>query len=93
MAIFGGKGASLDVTELGGITLDTLFSEAQSGVVITAKPENLDSAAAHFSQLNVPVYNLGIVKGDNLKIHGMTSLKVSNLKSIYEGAIPEAMKQ
>ncbi|HAC14961.1 MAG TPA: phosphoribosylformylglycinamidine synthase subunit PurL, partial [Bacteroidetes bacterium] len=93
MAIFGNIGAALDVSELGGITLDTMFSEAQSGVVISVKPDKLDAVTDHFKQMEIPIYNLGIVKGDNLKIQGLTNLKVSNLKSIYEGAIPEAMKQ
>ena len=93
MAIFGNKGANLDVSDLGGITLDTLFSEAQSGVVISVKSENLDSVSDHFKKMDVPIYNLGTVKGDNLNIQGLTSLKVANLKNIYEGAIPEAMKQ
>lgn len=93
MAIFGNKGADLDVSNLGGITLNTLFSEAQSGVVISVKPGNLDSVTDHFKKMDVPIYNLGTVKDDNLKIQGLTNLKVSNLKNIYEGAIPEAMKQ
>lgn len=93
MAIFGNKGAALDVSELGGISLDTLFSEAQSGVVISVKPDNLDAVTDHFKKMDVPIYNLGTVKGDNLKIQGLTSLKVTNLKSIYEEAIPQAMKQ
>lgn len=93
MSIFGNKGAALDVSELGGISLDTLFSEAQSGVVISVKPDNLDAVTDHFKKMDVPIYNLGTVKGDNLKIQGLTSLKVTNLKSIYEEAIPQAMKQ
>lgn len=93
MAIFGNKGADLDVSDLGGITLNTLFSEAQSGVVISVKPDNLDAVTDHFKKMDVPIYNLGTVKGDNLKVEGLTSLKVTNLKSIYEEAIPQAMKQ
>lgn len=89
--IFGGLGAQVDLTQLGGNTLDTLFSEAQSGVIISIAPDKSEAVEKIFRDHSVPVYNLGVVKGKYLKINGLTGLNVANMKSMYEGAIPKAM--
>lgn len=89
--IFGGHGAHIDLTQLGGNTLDTLFSEAQSGVIISISPDKLEQVEKIFSDHNVPVYPIGTVRGKDLRIEGLTGLNVANMKAIYEGAIPKAM--
>lgn len=89
--IFGGLGAQVDLAQLGGITIDTLFSEAQSGVIISISPEKSTAVEEIFRDYSVPVYNLGVVKGKDLRINGLTGLNVANMRSIYEGAIPKAM--
>lgn len=92
MAIFGDKGAILDLTTLGGNTLDVLFSEAQSGVVVTTTSDNLQKLNDHFSKSGIPVYHIGKVGGNKLEFKGISALTVSELTNIYETAIPSKMK-
>ena len=91
MAIFGELGASLNLDSLSGSLHEILFSESQSGVVITVKPSNLENAKAHFNNSEIPVASLGQIEGSAFKIHEMGSLDIDEMKVIYESVIPNAM--
>jgi phosphoribosylformylglycinamidine synthase len=91
MAIFGKKGAELSIETLSGSTHEILFSEAQSGVVITIPAPELQTVKHHFEEAGVPMYELGVVKGDKLEIKDLISLDVSESEEIYESVIPKAM--
>jgi phosphoribosylformylglycinamidine synthase len=92
MAMFSGLGAQLSVDGLGkGASHETLFSEAQSGVVIGVDPGKAASVEAHFKSAGVPVYMLGQVGGSHLYIEGASSWEVSALDARYQQALPEMM--
>ena len=93
MCVFGKKGARVDVSALGDQTVEVLFSEAQSGVVITAKDENKDAVVQAMEKAEIPVYELGTVSVDALNIEGIVELSVYKLNSIYESVIPSAMER
>ncbi|MCH2451017.1 MAG: phosphoribosylformylglycinamidine synthase subunit PurL [Gracilimonas sp.] len=91
MAIFGKKGAELSVDTLTGTPHEVLFSEAQSGVVITIDASQLQTVKHHFEEADVPLYELGVVKGNKLDIKDLLSIDVSESEEIYEGVLPKAM--
>ncbi|MFA5670336.1 MAG: phosphoribosylformylglycinamidine synthase subunit PurL [Balneolaceae bacterium] len=91
MAIFGDKGAKISFDKLSGSVIENLFSEAQSGVVITVKAEDVTKVLGHFQKEEVPTYILGTVGGDTLSIENIAELAVSDMKNIYESVIPNAM--
>tara|TARA_R110000868_G_scaffold1211_2_gene9352 strand:+ start:73424 stop:75649 length:2226 start_codon:yes stop_codon:yes gene_type:complete len=91
MAIYGGKGANLILEEISGQTLEILFSEAQSGVLITVDADHLPNTLSHFANAGVPTHVLGNVKGTKLNLEGIGELDVAEMKEIYEGVIPKAM--
>ncbi len=92
MAIFGGLGAKVDVRDFPGSLHESLFSEAQSGVVVTVDPEDLETAQKHFRDEGIPVIDLGQVAGSKLNLEGIGSVEVSVMKEIYESVIPNAME-
>ena len=91
MAIFGKKGAELSVETLKGSTHEILYSEAQSGVVITIPAPELQTVKHHFDEAGVPLYELGVVKGDTLSIKDLVSINVTEADEIYESVLPKAM--
>jgi phosphoribosylformylglycinamidine synthase len=91
MCIYGGLGAEIDFNSLGGNSHDVLFSEAQSGVVVSVDPTNKEAILAHFKEANVPAHLLGEVIAEQLSITGVGSLNVASMKSWYESVIPAAM--
>jgi phosphoribosylformylglycinamidine synthase len=92
MAIFSGLGANVILPELGGASvLETLFSEAQSGVVIGVDATKTAEVEAYFVAAGVPVYNLGTVGGSFLTINGMAKWEVEQLGDRYYRAIPDLM--
>ncbi|WP_103665527.1 phosphoribosylformylglycinamidine synthase subunit PurL [Gracilimonas amylolytica] len=91
MAIFGRKGAELSVETLKGSTHEILYSEAQSGVVITIPAPELQTVKHHFDEAGVPLYELGVVKGDTLSIKDLVSINVTEADEIYESVLPKAM--
>lgn len=92
MAIHGNIGATVDTSSLTGSEHEVLFSEAQSGVIITVSADNFEQAKTHFSGEGVPVYELGKVGGTTLDMVGVGSLSVSEMSEMYEGVIPSAME-
>ncbi len=91
MAIFGERGAKVSLKNLSGEIIEVLYSEAQSGVVVTVKAEHLPTALAHFQSKEVPAFVLGTVTGTTLEIEDVATLEVSSMKDIYESALPNAV--
>ena len=91
-AIFSGIGATLDVSELGSNHHEVLYSEAQSGVVVTVSKEQENALKNHFSKAGIPAFKLGTTGGSDLVIEDLLSLAVAELSEIYEGVIPSAMQ-
>ncbi|MBO6525282.1 MAG: phosphoribosylformylglycinamidine synthase subunit PurL [Balneolaceae bacterium] len=92
MAIHGGLGANINVGSFVGSEHEVLFSEAQSGVVITVAQSNLETTFAHFKGAGVPIINLGQVAGTKLNFEGIGELDVTEMKETYENVIPNAME-
>ncbi len=91
MAIFGGIGANVNVRSLKGSEHEVLFSEAQSGIVITIEQKDLEQALTHFKDAGVPITNLGEVVGKKLDLSGIAELDVEQMKEIYEGVLSGIM--
>lgn len=93
MAIFSGIGAELSVDALGENIHEVLFSEAQSGVVVSCKKEGAEKLQKHFEKQAIPINHIGQTSGKELNIQQLFSINVEELSSIYEGVIPGAMEQ
>ncbi|MDF2937885.1 MAG: purL, partial [Paenibacillaceae bacterium] len=91
--ISGGVGASVKLrSELRGDHL--LFSESQSRILLSAKPEKAAELAAHLSAAGVPVSEIGHVAGAGsalkIDLNGATILDtpVAKLEKVWKDAIP-----
>ncbi|SHE65030.1 phosphoribosylformylglycinamidine synthase subunit II [Fodinibius roseus] len=95
MAIFSGRGAEVSVDELGDNMHEVLYSEAQSGVVVTCGAGREDTLENHFSEQNIPFYRLGTVgvEQDALEISGLLKVALDEITALYGGVIEGAMKQ
>ena len=93
MAIYSQQGAEVNLRVLGEDLLEILFSEAQSGVVITTDAANADAIQNHFGTSNIPLYHLGSVGGTELTIDGVEKVNVGLLSDLYESVIPSAMEE
>tara|TARA_Y100001935_G_scaffold105768_1_gene87786 strand:+ start:162379 stop:164619 length:2241 start_codon:yes stop_codon:yes gene_type:complete len=92
MAIFSKLGATVDLAKLTGSAHEVLFSEAQSGVVVTIREADLSTVKAHFENFGVPAIEIGSVNGsDKLEIKGIGSLDLKEISETYESVIPNAM--
>jgi len=91
MAIFSGQGANLSVKNLNGLYIDVLYSEAQSGVVVTVPKEDARALELFLDKHDLFYDELGSVGGSKLIIDEFVEQKVSDLKEVYESAIPKAM--
>jgi len=91
MAIFSGKGAVVTISPLGKKVHEVLYSEAQSGVVVALKSEQVSEFEKEAATRKIPAIKLGIVDRDTLSIGTEIRLKVSELTGAYESAIPSAM--
>lgn len=93
MGIFSGKGTEIQVGGLGSNIHEVLYSEAQSGVIVTSTSEGSQDLQAFLTEHNVPFERIGAVIGSSLKIGEYIDLEISELSSIYQRVISEAMKQ
>lgn len=93
MAIFSGKGAELAPGTLGESIHEILYSEAQSGVVVTCPSDDQEALKAKLDEAGVPAHEIGTVKGDKLTLTGLYSINVEDIREIYEGVISGAMDQ
>src|SRR5699024_10082947 len=91
MSIFSSLGANIDIDGLDTDRYEALYSEAQSGVVVSCRAENKEGLKQHFEQSEIPAIELGKTGSDLLTIKGAVSLRVSDLQDVYESALPEAM--
>lgn len=91
----GDLGAELDV--LSGLRADyTLFSESQSRILISCKPEKLQDLTKLFTEAGVPQQTLGEVKGSTLtvKVNGQVAIseEIEQLEKTWKDAIPCLMQ-
>jgi phosphoribosylformylglycinamidine synthase subunit PurL len=93
MAIHSGRGADLSVKALGENLTEVLFSEAQSGIVVTVAADQLAGFERTVSDSGVPSQKLGVVAGTSLTIDTDVNLNVDQLEEVYESVIPSAMAQ
>jgi len=93
MAIYSGKGAAISVKGFEGYDHEVLYSEAQSGVVVTAGFEQASEFEKAIKESGIPFKTLGVVGGDELMIDTGIQLSVHSLETAYESAIPKAMEQ
>jgi phosphoribosylformylglycinamidine synthase len=95
MSVFSKRGADVSVDELGDDMHEVLYSEAQSGVVVTCKPEQQEAMEAHFTASDLPFVNLGTVgsKDDELKVDDLLSISPDEMFDIYDNVIEASMKQ
>jgi phosphoribosylformylglycinamidine synthase subunit PurL len=93
MAIHSGKGANVSVKPLDGSLHEVLYSEAQSGVLVTVELEKLPAFENAVAGSGVNAVKLGLVNGTELVIDTDVKLPVSQLREVYESAIPKAMEQ
>lgn len=92
MAIHSGKGATVSVKELGSDIHEVLYSEAQSGVLVTVPQQGLQKFEEAVSGSGVNAVKLGLVNGLELVIGGDVKVGVRQLEEVYESAIPKAME-
>ncbi len=95
MVLFSGKGASVSVKVLGDNKHEVLYSEAQSGVVVTCKPDQQEVLESHLNEHKVPFVELGRVESeeDELVIKDVLNVSVGEIVAIYDNVIDSAMKQ
>jgi phosphoribosylformylglycinamidine synthase len=95
MAIFSGYGADLSVEELGTNKHEVLYSEAQSGVVVTSEKDKGNELEAFLHEKGIPFVELGSVgtKEDDLVVEELFTFSVDEMRSIYEGVIEADMQQ
>jgi len=91
MCIFGKMGATVNLSAIGGNTHDVLFSEAQSGVIVSISTPKLDEVMTHFKNAGVPAYELGKAGGSELSISGLDALNVVEMATIHDSVISNAM--
>jgi phosphoribosylformylglycinamidine synthase len=109
--VIGGIGAQIELPEPGDDpALATaispvwqLFSEAQSRVVISVSPENVEAVTQRMKELGVPLVRLGTVGGDRFIVTGrrhagnaeketLVNLSLSDAKALWNEAIPNVMQ-
>jgi len=95
MAVFSKRGADISVGALGDNMHEVLYSEAQSGVVVTCTPGQEEALEDHFSENGVPFTKLGSVgsKADELTIDDLLSISTDEMFDIYDNVIEASMKQ
>ena len=91
MAIFYGRGANVSVKNLTGSYIDVLYSEAQSGVVVTVPREDARELEHYLLKHDLFFDELGTVGGSKLIIDEFVEQPVNELEMAYESAIPKAM--
>jgi phosphoribosylformylglycinamidine (FGAM) synthase-like enzyme len=93
MAIHSGKGAVIDLNGLDGSDTEKLFSEAQSGIVVSCSKDQWPTLKAQMNKTGVPIVKLGEVGGSSLNVNNLFDIDVNEMKDIYESVIPKAMNK
>ncbi|WP_256761755.1 phosphoribosylformylglycinamidine synthase subunit PurL [Cohnella sp. WQ 127256] len=91
-----GRGLGANVTFETNLRPDlALFSESQSRILLSAKPELADKLAVAITLAGVPLQRLGTVSGDRLKIdiggHDAIDASIAELRQGWKEAIPNQM--
>jgi len=92
MAIFSGIGAAISVKEMKGSVHEVLYSEAQSGVLVAVEQNKALKFEQHCKTNNLPFEELGVTGGDRLIMDEYLDLTISEMKTVYKSAIPNAME-
>jgi len=92
-AIFSGLGARVSLDLPGQSTTEQLFSEAQSGILLSVSPENLENVRESLAGSEIPSTHLGTVAGNYLIVEDFAEIRVDTLKEVYEGVLPGALSQ
>src|SRR5699024_498989 len=83
MAIYSGKGATVEVDELGNNPHEVRSTEAQSGGVVTCTKHGVEQFGKHFSDNRTPCTRWTHVDNSNiLNIDGLLSLPVSEMHQL-----------
>jgi phosphoribosylformylglycinamidine synthase len=69
-----------------------LFGEAQSRVVVSVKPEKLDSFVNFIASSDIEFSNLGVVTEGAIMIDEVSFGHISEAKGIYENALGDLME-
>ncbi len=93
MAIHGNLGASVSVKGLGNNNHEVLYSEAQSGIVVTVSENNLPAFEKFVKDSGIQLQKLGVTGGNELTVDTLIKLPINTMSTEYESAIPKAMKQ
>ncbi len=94
MALQSGLGCTVHLDDLKGPDdTNKLFSEAQSGVVVSIDKKDLNVFVAHMEKAEIPAVNIGHVGGIKYSMDNLFSLDVNEMKSLYESVIPEVMNR
>lgn len=92
MAIFAGIGCTVSIQEFPSQSNhETLFSEAQSGVVVSVDPMNTVAFEAMMAESAIPTHKMGYTGGDVVRIDDIISVEVSALASVYNSSLPDMM--
>ncbi len=73
-------------------TAQVLFGESQSRIVISFNPNKLDEVKEILTKHNVNHFELGKTKKDTFKLNDTINISISDIKDLYENAIPNLMK-
>jgi len=88
-------GAVIDLTELNNPSLridSILFGETHSRAIVSIRGENKSIFLNLVREYSLSCYEIGICKGDRLRVDDCIDLKVSDLYKIYEEAIPRRVQ-
>ncbi|MEX0681449.1 MAG: phosphoribosylformylglycinamidine synthase subunit PurL [Balneolales bacterium] len=92
-AVFSQLGARIRLDIPGQSTTEQLFSEAQSGILLSVSPEHVERVRNALEESGIPVFHLGTVGGANLVIEGIADIPVELLTTVYESVLPDAISQ
>ncbi|MBP6509267.1 MAG: phosphoribosylformylglycinamidine synthase subunit PurL [Candidatus Kapabacteria bacterium] len=84
-----GLGATIDVPF--DHNAGNVFGEAQSRIIVSVPSSALDTVRSLCSENNVPLTMLGTTGGTSLNINGLINQPVTDLRAIFEGALPSIM--
>jgi phosphoribosylformylglycinamidine synthase len=94
MTMFAGKGADVSVEDLGENKHEVLYSEAQSGVVVTCEAKKKGQLESYLNNQDMPFVELGAVTNSgSLIVDDLVSLSIDEMYGIYDNVIERAMKQ
>lgn len=92
-AIFSGMGATVSLELPGQSATEMLFSEAQSGILLSVSKDQRETVMDFMRDQGVPAHHLGTAGGDRLIIRDIADVSVREITAIYEKTLPEAVEQ